>query len=89
MSTTEEDLAWFKSTFHPIPRAALPDDCIEYSIFALSSSLDPSNDSETRLRLKGIQKHAAELQKTWLKDYIWQRQPFSLNVEKDNGEVRA
>ena len=87
MARSEEDIAWFKSTFHPIPKAALPDDCIEYSIYALSSSLDATNDSESRLRLKEFQKYANQLQKQWLRDYIWQRQGFSLDVEKDDGEV--
>ncbi|KPI35275.1 Protein SGT1 [Cyphellophora attinorum] len=88
MANTEDDLAWLKSTFHPVPKAALPDDCIEYTIYAISSSLDPTNDSETRLRLKAFQEHVADLQKKWLKDYIWQRQGFSLALEKDDGEVR-
>lgn len=87
MPTTEEDIAWFKSTFHPIPRAALPDDCIECSIYALSSSLDITNDSETRLRLKEYQKYALDLQEKWLKDYIWQRQPFTLELDKDTSEI--
>jgi hypothetical protein len=88
MPPTDEDIAWFKSTFHPIPKAALPDDCIEYTIQVLSSSLDVNNDSETRLRLKEIQKFASLLQKEWLYEYIWQRQGFSLEIEKtDDGKV--
>lgn len=89
MAPTEEDVAWFKSTFHPIPRAALPDDCIEYTIYALSPSLDANNESETRLRLKEVQKCASDLQKKWLRDYIWQRQAFGLEIQKDDGEVRG
>jgi hypothetical protein len=87
MARSKEDIAWFKSTFHPIPKAALPDDCIEYTICALSSSLDITNDSETRNRLKAFQKYSNEMQKEWLKDYIWQRQGFSLELEKEDGEV--
>ena len=87
MPPTDEDIAWFKSTFHPIPKPALPDDCIEYSIYVLSASLDPANDSEARLKLRGVQKYSAELQKAWLKDYIWQRQGFALELQKENGEV--
>ena len=87
MPPTEEDIAWFKSTFHPIPKAALPDDCIEYAIHILSSSLDAANDSEIRLRLREVQKYSAELQKQWLKDYIWQRQSFTLELQTEDGEV--
>ena len=89
MPPTEEDIAWLKSTFHPIPKAALPDDCIEYSILIISTLLDSNNDSETRLRLRDVQKHAASLQKEWLKDYIWQRQGFALELAKEDGEVCA
>ncbi|RMZ83326.1 hypothetical protein DV737_g1719, partial [Chaetothyriales sp. CBS 132003] len=83
--STEEDIAWLKSTFHPIPKVSLPDDSIAYSIYLLSGTIDQNNDSETRLRLRDVQKYAAELQKQWLKDYIWQRQGFSLELRKDNG----
>ena len=89
MPPTEEDIAWLKSTFHPIPKAALPDDCIEYTLLIISNSLDSSNDSEARLRLRDVQKYAASLQKEWLKDYIWQRQGFALELAKEDGEVRA
>ena len=89
MPPTKEDIAWLQSTFHPIPKAALPDDCIEYTLLIVSTSLDRSNDSEARLRLRDVQKYAASLQKEWLKDYIWQRQGFALELAKDDGEVRA
>ena len=87
MPPTEEDLAWFRSTFHPIPKAPLPDDCVEYSLYLISTNLDASNDSEARIRLREVQKYASELQKEWLKDYIWQRQGFGLEITKEDGEV--
>ncbi|EXJ73704.1 uncharacterized protein A1O5_03466 [Cladophialophora psammophila CBS 110553] len=85
MPTTEEDIAWFRSTFHPIPKPALPDDCIEYSLYIISPSLDPSHDSELRLRLREVQKYATDLHRHYLKDYIWQRQGFSLELNKEDG----
>ncbi|KAL6252364.1 hypothetical protein RBB50_000082 [Rhinocladiella similis] len=84
MPPTEEDIAWFRSTFHPIPKPALPDDTIEYSLYILSTS-DSENDSETRLRLRDVQKQATDLQRQYLKDYIWQRQGFSLELNKEDG----
>jgi hypothetical protein len=87
MPPTDEDLEWLKSTFHPIPKAALPDDCIEYVIHIIANNIDASNVSETRLLLRDIQKYAAELQRQWVKDYIWQRQGFSSELQKENGEV--
>lgn len=87
MPPNEEDLAWFQSTFHPIPKPALPDDCIEYSLYIISSSLDATHDSEVRLALRDVQKHATELQRQYLKEYIWQRQGFALETNKEDGEV--
>ena len=87
MPPTEEDVAWFRSTFHPIPKPALPDDCIEYSLYIISSSLDANNDSELRLRLRNVQKYATDLQRQYLKGYIWQRQGYSLDLQKEDGEV--
>jgi len=87
MNSKEEDIAWLKSTFHPIPKPTLPDDCIEYSLYIIASTLDQNNPSETRLALRDVQKYANEVQKQWLKDYIWQRQSFGLELCKENGEV--
>lgn len=89
MPPTEEDIAWFRSTFHPIPKPALPDDCIEYSLYIISSLLDASHDSELRLRLRDVQKYATDLQRQYLKEYIWQRQGFSLEIQKEDGGVCA
>lgn len=56
-------------------------------MYVIDSKLDQSNQSELRLQLKEIQKHANELQKQWLNDYIWQRQSFNLELLRENGEV--
>jgi hypothetical protein len=86
---SEEDLEWFKSTFRPIPRPQLPEDAIEYSIYLLSSDPAPASTDtvvRTRARLQEVQKSASELVKDLLKDYIWQREAFSLEIAKENGE---
>jgi hypothetical protein len=87
MPPTDEDIAWLRSSFHPVPRPQLPDDCVEYSLYIISQNLDPTNDSEARLRLRDVQKAASDLQKKWLKDYIWQRQGFGLELAREDGEV--
>jgi hypothetical protein len=87
MPPNEEEIAWLRSSFHPIPRPQLPDDCVEYSLYVISTDLDPTNDSETRLRLRDVQKAASDLQKKWLKEYIWQRQGFGLELVREDGEV--
>ncbi|KAL4796883.1 SGT1 protein-domain-containing protein [Aspergillus venezuelensis] len=85
---SQEDIEWFKSTFRPIPKPELPDDCIEYSIHYIPSSLAPAvvdEAAETRTKLTEVHKSSAELTKQLLKDYIWQRDPFRLEIAKNDG----
>ncbi|KAL3482398.1 SGT1 protein-domain-containing protein [Aspergillus californicus] len=87
---SKEDIEWFKSTFRPIPKPELPDDCIEYSLHYIPSASNPApavvdEAAETRIRLMEVQKSAAELTKELLKDYIWQREGFRLEITKDGG----
>ncbi|EED20305.1 regulatory factor Sgt1, putative [Talaromyces stipitatus ATCC 10500] len=82
-----EDLEWFKSTFRPIPRPQLPEDAIEYSLFLLSSDPAPATTDtvvQRRARLQEVQKSASELVKDLLKNYIWQRETFGLEIVKEN-----
>lgn len=86
---SQEDIEWFKSTFHPIPRPELPDDSVEYSLYWIPP--DPTfafvdDASVTRLPLQEAQKSASELTKSLLKDYIWQREAFGLEISKEDGE---
>ncbi|KAJ5130596.1 uncharacterized protein N7515_006635 [Penicillium bovifimosum] len=86
--TSEEDLAWFQSTFRPIPKPELPDDAVEYSIYHISPSPAPTvidEAAETRARLLEVQRTAADLTKDLLKDYIWQREAFRLEIKKEDG----
>ena len=86
---TEEDIAWFKSTFRPIPKPQLPDDSVEYSVYHLPSPAPAVIDevAETRARLLEVQRTAAELTKDLLKDYIWQREGFKLEIAKEDGTI--
>ncbi|KGO70441.1 Uncharacterized protein PITC_015470 [Penicillium italicum] len=86
--TSEEDLAWFQSTFRPIPKPELPDDAVEYSIYHIPPSPTPAvidEAAETRARLLEVQRTAADLTKDLLKDYIWQREAFRLEITKEDG----
>ncbi|KAI4745348.1 SGT1-domain-containing protein [Aureobasidium sp. EXF-12298] len=57
----------------------LPDDCIEYTIFIIDSKL--KSDFARREKLKVIQSAAiASLKSPDLKDYIWQREKFRLDL---------
>ncbi|RDW86784.1 putative regulatory factor Sgt1 [Aspergillus mulundensis] len=85
---SQEDIEWFKSTFRPIPKPELPDDCIEYSLHYIPSDPTPAVIDEvaaTRTHLTEVQKSAAELTKQLLKDYIWQREAFRLEITKKDG----
>lgn len=85
---SKEDIDWFRSTFHPIPKPKLPDDCVEYSIYVLRPT--PSGTSpkplEVRSRLREVQKASSELIKDLLKDYIWQRESFNLELTSEDGK---
>ncbi|KAJ5989359.1 transcriptional regulator family: SGT1 [Penicillium waksmanii] len=84
---TEEDIAWFKSTFRPIPKPELPDDSVQYFVYHLPSPAPAVIDdaAETRARLLEVQRTASDLTKELLKDYIWQRESFRLEIQKDDG----
>ncbi|KAL4810083.1 SGT1 protein-domain-containing protein [Aspergillus unguis] len=85
---SQEDIEWFKSTFRPIPKPELPDDCIEYSLHYIPSDPAPAvvdETADTRTHLTEVQKSAAELTKQLLKDYIWQRDSFRLEITKNDG----
>lgn len=85
---SQEDIEWFNSTFHPIPKPQLPDDSVEYSLYYIPSARSPAivdKAAETRARLIEVQRTAAELTKDLLKDYIWQREGFKLEIVKEDG----
>ncbi|KAL4985017.1 SGT1 protein-domain-containing protein [Aspergillus falconensis] len=85
---SQEDIEWFKSTFRPIPKPELPDDCVDYSLHYIPPNPAPAvvdEAADTRTRLTEVQKSAAGLRKQLLKDYIWQREAFRLEITKKDG----
>ncbi|EFQ97523.1 hypothetical protein MGYG_00564 [Nannizzia gypsea CBS 118893] len=86
---TEEDIAWFRSTFRPIPKPQLPDDCVEYSLYWIPSTSGSSSDIDasdsTRSSLIQVQKYVSGLVKQYLKNYIWQRDSFKIELIKEDG----
>ncbi|EGE01868.1 regulatory factor Sgt1 [Trichophyton equinum CBS 127.97] len=86
---TEEDIAWFRSTFRPIPKPQLPDDCVEYSLYWIPLTSAPAGDVDstdsTRNSLIEVQKYASGLVKQYLQNYIWQRDNFKLELTKEDG----
>ena len=58
----------------------LPEDCVEYSIYVIDAKL---KDVEIRDKLRQVQNAASTLIKQILKDFIWQREPFGLTLQRE------
>lgn len=78
MEPSQDDgLKWFGEGFDGFPKR-LPEDCMEYMIYLIDSKLD--SIAATRARLNDLLKNANQISKNLFKDYIWQRDPFSLKT---------
>ncbi|KXT09433.1 hypothetical protein AC579_2517 [Pseudocercospora musae] len=73
----DDGLKWFGEGFDGFPRR-LPDDCVEYIIHIVDQKL--SSPSTIRASLSEVLRAANDLKKNYLRDYIWQRQHFELNL---------
>lgn len=78
---SNDDFKWFGEGFKGFPKR-LPDDCVEYIIYIIGSDL---SDTQTRERLQSVQRAASEFEKALLKEYIWQRDSFSLELVRGEG----
>jgi hypothetical protein len=82
MDAPKDDFKWFGEGFDGFPKR-LPDDCVEYSLFVIDSKL--KSQKELLLRLEAVRKEALKLVESLLKEYIWQRDGFKVEVESGNG----
>ncbi len=85
MEGPKDDLKWVGEGFEGFPKR-LPEDCVEYMLFIIDSSF---SQKEIINRLEVVRKEALKLTKSLLKDYIWQRDEFSLKaqVNSSNGKI--
>ena len=83
MHSSKDDFKWFGEGFDGFPKR-LPDDCVEYAIYILDPVLQ---DSQIRERLRKVHSAANVLTKHLLKGFIWQREPFGLELVRENGKV--
>lgn len=83
MREKQEDFKWFGEGFEGFPKH-LPDDCVEYTLHIIDPRLD---EATRRTRLRQVQQAANTLTKELLKDFIWQRQKFNLELIQSNGKV--
>jgi len=85
MEGLKDDLKWFGEGFDGFPKR-LPEDCVEYMLFIIDLSL---TQKELLNQLEVARKEALKFSRKLLKDYIWQRDEFSLKSEvqtSNNGE---
>lgn len=79
----DEDFKWVdEEGFQGFPKR-LPEDCVEYSIFIIDQKIK-SQEALLRTKLKEIQASANDLTKRLLKEYIWQREAFDLELVHPN-----
>jgi hypothetical protein len=76
-----DDLKWFGEGFDGFPKK-LPDDVVEYIIYIIDTRL---SDIQTRERLQAYQRSLQQLEKKFLKEYIWQRESLKLELVREEG----
>lgn len=81
VSASQDDFKWFGEGFDGFPKR-LPEDTVEYVLYIIDSKT--GSDAQIRSRLNGIQNAASNLTKKSLKDYIWQRDSFNLQLSREN-----
>ena len=81
MAGSQHDFKWFGEGFEGFPKS-LPEDCIEYSVYAFDATL---SDSDVRERLRQAQNAVSQMTKRLLKDFLWQRECFDLLLKREKG----
>ncbi|KAG9236058.1 SGT1 protein-domain-containing protein, partial [Amylocarpus encephaloides] len=74
------DYQGFTEGFDGFPKC-LPDDCVEYSLFVIDAEI--KSQKELLSRLEALRKEASRMAEGLLKEYIWQRDGFKLEVESE------
>ncbi|KAH4031368.1 hypothetical protein HBI46_168950 [Parastagonospora nodorum] len=81
MDFPKDDLKWFGEGFDGFPKK-LPDDVVEYIIYIIDTRL---SDIQTRERLQAFQRSIQQLEKKFLREYIWQRESLKLELIREEG----
>ncbi|CAG8972869.1 hypothetical protein HYALB_00001289 [Hymenoscyphus albidus] len=79
---SKDDLPLFGDNFDGFPKR-LPDDCVEYALFVVDAKLKSPKELVSRLEV--IRKEALKLAGGLLQEYIWQRDGFTLELDKEKG----
>jgi len=77
----DDSFKGFGKGFDGFPKH-LPEDVVEYIITIIDQTL---SDVQTRERLQAFQRALTALEKRFLKEYIWQRDPIKLHLVHEDG----
>ena len=72
---------WFGEGFEGFPKR-LPEDTVDYAVYIVDSALD---QAQKVTKLKQVLQDTTNFTKELLKDYIWQRDAFALELKLDDG----
>ncbi|KAL8659345.1 MAG: hypothetical protein Q9202_007169 [Teloschistes flavicans] len=81
MDIPKDDFKWFGEGFDGFPKV-LPDDCTQYMLYILDAK---ASDFQIREQLRKVQTAATALCRTLLKEFIWQRDSFNLELIQNHG----
>ncbi|TVY45447.1 Protein ecdysoneless-like protein [Lachnellula subtilissima] len=82
MDAPNDDFNGFGDGFDGFPKR-LPEDCVEYSLIIIDSKL--KSQKELLARLEAVRKEALKLTDSLVKEYVWQRDGFQVEVESGKG----
>ena len=82
MEGPNEDFKGFEDGFSGFPKH-LPDDCVEYCLYVINPKL--KSPKEILGQLEIVKKEALKLTDSLLKEYIWQRESFKLDLKSGKG----
>lgn len=80
MSSSNEGPKSFGELFEGFLKS-LPEDTVDYAVYIVDTKLA---ESGVRSRLNDVLKESKELSKKYLKDYVWQREPFGLQLKRQD-----
>ncbi|KAL8789059.1 MAG: hypothetical protein Q9213_001322 [Squamulea squamosa] len=81
MDDPPDAFKWFGEGFDGFPKS-LPNDCVQYTLYIINAKL---SDLEHRAQLRRVRTAATTLCKDVLKDFIWQRDEFYMELKQQNG----
>jgi len=83
MENVKDEFQGFENGFDGFPKR-LPDDCVEYTLFIIDSKLKAK---ELLARLETVRKESMKVSSALIKEYIWQRETFKLELESGEGTL--